>query len=242
MPPTITMACNIYQEGNAVHGLLESASQFFDEVFFFHTGPNGRHSTDGTIEAIEKWHARLEFGSIDDGFGAIRTELIRRSRCDWVMILDADERFYPMVPLLNCEGHEKYPDVQAPNLKTTHEKWLDQGAMLRDLLTQDFDVIRTCRRHWFDHTWKRPCQNFRVIADWQCRVLKNNGRVGFNTNVKMHEQLTGAQRIWSGDAHVYGPYHDHFHCHYKPMEPEQRKEDIAIYDALHEGRPMPPPR
>lgn len=240
------MACNVYNECNAIHGLLESASQFFDELYFLHCGPGGAYSNDGTIETIRKWGARIEFDSIDSGFGAIRTKLVHQSRTDWVMILDADERFYPMVPLLDVEGVEKYPDVKVPNTRALNPRWHNQGEQLRRLMDGPWDVIRTSRRHWFDHTWTRPCQNWHDIADWQARVIKNNGTIGFDQNVKMHEQIRhlrgGHVNMWQGNAKDDGPYHDHFHCFYKPMEPEQRKHDIAIYDALHANRelPMPP--
>lgn len=238
--PTIGLACNIFNEANAVHGLLESASQFFDELFFFHTGPQGAYSTDGTIEILEKWKVRLEFGSIDAGFGAVRTELVERSKCDWVMIMDADERFYRVVPQFTVAGSARYPEVADPKFDVRWRGDLNQGDLLRSIIARpEFDAVRTCRRHWFDHSWKRPCQNWTEIADWQCRILKRNGRTGFHSNVKMHEQVR-AENIWQhGASQMDGPYHDHFHCFYKPMEPEQRAHDIRIYNALHEGREIP---
>jgi len=237
---SIGLACNIFEEKNAVHGLLESASQFFDELFFFHCGPGGKYSEDGTIEILEKWGVRIEFGDIHDGFGRVRTQLVQMSNCDWVMIMDADERFYPNTPLFAVEGEEKYPDVESPNLKVTQTGWSNQGNYLRDLIKRDdIDVIRTCRRHWFDHTWKRPCQNWHHVADWQARILRTNGNVGFDPNVAMHEKLIskvgGAPRIWEEPSQGTGPYHDHFHCWYKPMEPEQRAADIEVYNRIHEG-------
>ncbi len=241
--PSITMACNIYNECNAVHGLLESASQFFDELFFFHTGPGGKYSDDGTIEILEKWGVRLEFGSLDAGFGAVRTDLIHRSKCEWVMIMDADERFYPWVPVPSVEGGEKYPEVQKPNLKVTPNLQINQAELLRSLIVRpEFDVIRTCRRHWFDHTWTRPCQNWFDIADWQCRIVRNNGKIGYDTSIRMHERLIGFEdhRMWKwNESQQRGPYHDHFHCWYKPMETEQRKQDIRYYDWLHSGSVSP---
>lgn len=241
--PGITLACNIFNEINAVHGLLETGSQFFDEIYFLHAGPNGAYSTDGTIEVIKKWGARLDFASINDGFGVIRSRLIREAKTEWVMILDADERFHPMVPLLAVDGHEKYPDVVKPNTHSHSPRWIDQGALLRGLMNGPWDVIRTCRRHWFDFTWKNPCQNWHAIADWQARTIRNNGKVGFKPDVKMHEQMVPLTCeniiMWQGNAQGDGPYHDHYHCFFKPMEPEQRKHDIQIYNAIHEGSVVP---
>jgi len=234
MPPSIGMACNIYNECNAVHGLLETASQYFDEMVFYHTGPDGVYSNDGTIEILEKWGVRLEFGNINEGFGKVRTDLVRKCSTEWVMIMDADERFYPVVPRLSCHGSEVYPKHENPKLEVGDQgSFLNQGAIMKDLISNDqFDVIRTCRRHWFDHSWTRPTQNWWEIADWQSRVIRNNGAIGYNVGHRMHEGLVGGSRAWHGNATHDGPYHDHFHCFYKPMEPEQRKQDIMIYDRL----------
>ena len=157
-----------------------------------------------------------------------------------MMILDADERFYPTVPMFDVEGDEHYPVHQNPNLKVIPRGWKDQGEFLRSVMEHpEFDGIRTCRRHWFDHTWKRPTQNWHQIADWQCRILKRTGRTGYNSSVRMHEQVV-TENMWQhGASQKDGPYHDHFHLWYKAQEPEQRQEDIRIYDALHHGRPVP---
>ncbi len=102
--PTLGVVANIYNESQALPGWLETATAFADDVRVFHAGPGGERSTDGTLEILEKWKIPVTFGSIDEGFGTVRTKTVRMSPCEWVMLLDADERFYPRLNVLTCEG------------------------------------------------------------------------------------------------------------------------------------------
>lgn len=217
------------------------ASGYFDSIVALHAGPNGRKSTDGTIETLERWGVRTVFTSIDDGFGAVRTKCLRESDTAFVMIMDADERFYPKAPILHCHGSEAYPQVQNPNVKVSHEGIYDQGQLLRQLIQTDIRAVKAVRRHWFAFGFHRPTQNWEHIPDYQLRIVKNDPDIYYKSEIRMHE------RIWDnkkgGEPHSAsfdsvdprGIFFEHFHCLYKSMEPEQRKEDIAIYDAIHSG-------
>ena len=70
------MSCNVYNDVIALRGLLEMSSEYFDELFVVHSGPNGAYSTDGTIELCEQFKVKLVFDDIDKGFGVIRSRLI----------------------------------------------------------------------------------------------------------------------------------------------------------------------
>lgn len=237
--PSIGMACNIYNDVNAVAGLLQTASEFFDEIVFFHAGPQGAYSTDGTIELIEKWKAKIVFGSMDEGFGCVRSSAIKSCSTEWVMILDADERFWPRAPLILPHG-EKDKEIHVQFFEDCY----DQGSLLRRLSRiRDIEAIYTIRRHWNDFTWKSPVQNWHTIPDWQCRVVRNLPHIGFKAEVRMHECMWDFERKapprgFRADP-FRGPFHDHYHCWFKPMERDQRAHDIAIFDAIHEGR-IPP--
>ena len=235
-------AVNVYQDNYALPGLLENASRFFDDIFIIHAGPAGKKSTDGTIETIEKWGIKHVFDDMAHGFGVIRTRLIHGSSTEWVMILDADERFNPVCPVISCEGSEQYPDVPMPNLTTTiHEPIFDQGSLLKEKINAGgFDAIRTLRRHWFDFSWKRPCQNFQTGLDWQLRIVRNLPHIGFAPGRKMHELLTNLST--GGGVHVFGNddttktfFHDHYHCWFKPMESGNNAEDMQTYRLLDEN-------
>ncbi len=235
---SIGVVCNIYQEENAIAGFMESAAGFFDDIVFLHAGPGGARSTDGTIETIEKWGARIVYGSIDDGFGTVRTQAVRLSDCEWAMILDADERFHANAPMLECDD--------ALNVRQAGEPY-NQGAWLRSIVSSpesaDIDAVCTMRRHWFDFSWKRPTQNFTAIPDLQLRIVRNIPSIIYRAYPRMHEQIIDT-RTDSEPRHfrphpAHGPFHDHYHCWFKAMEVEQRKHDIAIYNALHEEKPVP---
>lgn len=243
---SIGLACNVYNEANAISGLLENVASFFDDVVFLHAGPGGKYSTDGTIEIIQKWGARLEFGSIDEGFGVVRSRLVHMTSTEWTMILDADERFHPFAPIMHVIGSEAYPQVKEPNLQVHISGATNQGILLRQLCERnDVDAVVTARRHWFNFHWNKPCQNWMDCPDWQMRVLRNRDYIGFNPSVKMHEQCLDFRKNDSpsfarGDVEI-GPFHDHYHCYFKPMEVEQRQEDIEIYNRLAFGDHYPTP-
>lgn len=234
--PEITAVANVYNEANAIRGWLEMAcGGFFDDVLIYHTGPHGEYSNDGTIEACEKWGARIEYGSIDPGFGTVRTQAVRHVRTEWAMLMDADERFHRFAPCLVCIGAD---DIRQPEMP------YNQGDMLRHILdTPDIDGVVTVRRHWHDFTWKRPTQNWVEIHDLQMRILRNVPHVIYSEFPKMHERIidtrTGAEPRHHRATLPYGPFHDHYHCFFKLQEPEQRLHDIAIYDNLHFEREVP---
>lgn len=238
--PSITAFCNIYNDALALPGWLENVTQWADEVRVLHSGPNGKASNDGTMEVLERWGIKPVMSRIDDGFGVVRTQCIRESRTDWVAILDTDERFYSLVPILTCEGEEGYPQHLHPNLTVIRQdpEMFNQGSLLRCLMGHDVMAIRASRRHWFDYTWKRPCQNWCRIPDWQLRIVRNDPRVSYDAITKMHEKCVDSA---TGECPKYatecegdprGIFIDHFHCFWKPQEPEQRREDIDIYNAL----------
>lgn len=273
MTVTIGLVANVYNEVNALPGWLETHLPFFDDVRVLHAGPSGERSNDGTIEILEKWRVPVEFCAIDDGFGVVRTRAIRMSPCDYVMILDADERFYHTHRVLTCTGESTpHSEVDAilqmydfRDLETMIPNWenvarlganlrvdvgetYNQGEWLRDILTEFThkeptrrpDAVATIRRHWHDFSFGRPTQNWHTDPDWQLRLVRNDQSIEFDRDQRMHERLRGhnPERIVYA-THANGPFFDHFHFTFKRMEQEQRAHDVAIYDAVHEGRKPP---
>lgn len=255
MTVSLGLVANIYQESNALLGWLETHTPFFDDVRVLHAGPQGARSNDGTIEILEKWRIPVEFGTIDDGFGAVRTRAIRMSPCNYVMILDADERFYPLARSLICDGEAtpqaevdrilngydfrggKRPDwgkieMLGASLRIEEGAVYDQGARLREIIeTERPDVVCSIRRHWHDTTLTRPTQNWMLDPDWQARIVRNSPDVYYDSTTRMHEKLVGAQTAYHGEMRR-GPFFEHFHFAFKRMEEAQRSHDVDIYDAL----------
>lgn len=264
MPVTLGVVCNVFNEINALPGWLEAASVMFDDIQCVHAGPGGVESTDGTIELLDKWRIPIHRMKIDEGFGIVRTAAIRASKCDFVCILDADERLYRWAPQLICNG-ESTPGDEVSRILQEYDSrdhnhipsnWenvaklgaklsvhfdgvYDQGAWLRDIIEHgSLDGVATIRRHWHDFSWKRPTQNWHQIPDHQLRLVRNHPSIHFDANVRMHESLIGAENVYRPNQR-HGPFFDHFHLHFKRMEPEQRAHDCRVYDALHEGREVP---
>jgi len=263
MPPTIGLVANVFQEANALPGWIETHLPFFDDVRVTHSGPQGQYSTDGTIELLEKWKIPVDFDSIDDGFGAVRSRTMHRSPCDYVMLLDADERFFPVHRIMNCSGKSTpHSEVDAilqtydfHDLNTMIPNWenvarlgaelvvnfdtiYDQGQRLRDLLSERPDAVCTMRRHWHDFSFKKPTQNWHTDPDWQMRTIRNHPSIHFSADTRMHERLVCDGNSFNTLKPVF-LYFDHFHFTFKRMEQWQRGHDLAIYNAIHEGK-VPP--
>lgn len=259
---SIGLVANVYNEANALPGWLETHLPFFDDVRVLHAGPSGAYSDDGTIEILQKWNVPVQFCAIDEGFGAVRTRALRMSPCDYIMLLDADERFYPVHRILACSGESTpqsevdwilqsydFRGVNLPNwenvsklganLRVSHGSVYNQGDQLRRRLDEDRpDALCTIRRHWHDLSFRRPTQNWHTDPDWQMRLVRNHPDIRFDPEKRMHEQLLGASKAVRADQ-AFGPFFDHFHFTFKRMEQEQRAHDIAIYDAIHEGKEPP---
>lgn len=260
MTITIGLVANIFQEANALPGWLEAHLPYFDDVRVYHAGPQGAYSDDGTIEILEKWRVPVVFGAIDEGFGIVRTKALRMSPCDYVMLLDADERFFHAHRVLTCSG-ESTPHSEVDSILQTYDhrdlkthipNWenlarlgaklhvavgevYDQGARLRaDLDLHRPDAVATVRRHWHGLGFARPTQNWHTDPDWQMRLVRNHPDIYFEPSIRMHERLLGAHRVSHADT-THGPFFDHFHFHFKRMEQEQRAHDVAIYDRIHTG-------
>ena len=261
---SIGVCANVYNEAHAIGGFLESALKWADDVRIFHAGPQGAYSNDGTIEIIEKWKVPITFGSIDEGFGIVRTAAIRFSPCEWVCVLDADERIERFAPLLTCHGQSTPPDeanailqsYDFRDLKTMIPNWenvkrlganlsvsvdgaYDQIAFLRNIIeTEPVDAVITVRRHWHDFTWKRPTQNWHTDPDWQMQCVRNVDYIHYNANTRMHEQLMGVRNPWR-PRDAMGPFFDHFHFSFKAMAMENRAHAVKIYDKIHAGEKPP---
>lgn len=247
MSESIGLAVNFYREPNTLPGLLELSSRFFDDMLFISAPPSGAKPDDESIEILKKWGAKILYSNIDDGFGTLRSLCIHKSSTEWVMIMDCDERFFPNLPVLECHGTGRYPEDHNPDLSVgIAEPSYNQGQLLRDVIkneTKNADAIRTVRRHWMDWGMHRPCQDWNAYPDWQLRIMRNRPYIGYRTDKKMHEAAldtrTNKDPIYATANERRGPFHDHFHVPAKLMEPDQRQEDIRIYDALDQNKPLP---
>lgn len=263
MSITLGAVANVFNEVNALPGWLENVTSFADHVAVYHSGPGGRWSDDGTMEVLQKWKIPVHRGTIDDGFGVARTATLRCSPCDWVMLLDADERFYSFVPTMRCSGENTPPDVegqvlyeydrgvQGDGVPSNWENLHLLGKNLEVTFTGDAynqlawlkgdlahhtkaNAYTMIRRHWHDFSWKRPTQNWHLRPDFQNRLVRNLESVRFDPNTRMHERLLGADnRISPNQTH--GPFIDHYHLAFKRMAPADRRFKVGVYDAIDRG-------
>lgn len=242
---TLGAVCHFHAEANALPGFIAEAERTFDEIVLVSSPMDGTPPDPETIRIAEASGHKLIYDTLSQGFGALRTRCISYSSCDWVMILDADERVWSGLPRLSCEGVEKFPDTTTPRLAVSRGNHIDQRTLLRNTLIQaeHEGSLAVCmpRRHWFGAPgeWDRPCQNWRMEYDWQLRCIRNTPFVFFDPGVRMHERLLDT-RTWADPKFLRvtsenGPFIDHYSHHYRAMEPEQNTEDIATYEALAPG-------
>lgn len=250
---TIAITANVYNDALALPGWLESATAFADEVCVYHTGPGGKWSDDGTIEILEKWKVPFTFGDINEGFGEVRTKAVRLCSSDWVMVLDADERFMQFVPVLSCDGVSLVPPVHRqvlqdydgqseeacpwnwenvhnlnPTIEVTAGKPYDQGAKLRSMIANEpgLDAVVSTRRQWRDMTLLKPSQNWVTQPDYQTRIVRNSPDIFWRN--KMHETLIGVKKSIS-PAMMLDIFFEHHHLWFKGTNPAQRAKDIETY-------------
>lgn len=241
---SIALSVNVYQDAAALRGLLELGSRYFDNIFILHTGPGGVKSTDGTIELCESFGIKPVFDDIQRGFGAIRTRLIRDCGCEWAMIMDADERFYPQIQVITCEGEDRYPAVKDPKITVTkHPQIIDQGAHIKNQIKNpELMAIRATRRHWFDFTMTKLCENYMTIFDHQLRIVRNSPHISYSK--AMHEALwddrTGKTPKFLEQDPTGGPFYEHFHMWFRRSQPGHKESNEQNYARLERGEPMIP--
>lgn len=243
MSESIGIVCNFFREPNMLPGWLESASRFFDEIVCVSAPPSGAPPDEESIEICRKWGAHVIFDKIDDGFGALRTRCLHALSTEWGMISDADERFLSVLPVYELHGQGRYPDQADPGLSVgIKEPAFNQGDLLRRLVKDaaNVDAVRFIRRHWMTFNFNRPCQRWDDHPDWQLRFLRRRDYIGYASDVRMHERCrdfrVDADPSFVTAEPVYGPFVEHLHVPAKKLEPEQRKQDIEIYDRLEKGR------
>jgi hypothetical protein len=244
----ISAVCHFHNERHALPGFIETAERMFDEIVLVSSPMDGTPADPETIAIAEASGHKLIHDTLSQGFGALRTRCIGYSSCEWVMILDADERVWPLAPILGVTGTGKFPETLTPDLHVSNQTGaggnVNQREKLRHLIghaeAEQALAICVSRRHWFGAPgeWDRPCQNWHAEHDWQLRLLKNTPFLCYDPEVKMHERLiwtpTWAEpkfiRVTDGSLYI-----DHYSHHYRAMEPEQNTEDIATYEALMPG-------
>lgn len=242
---SIAACWNVYRDAKALRGSLELASSYFDNLFVILTPPGGEaNKDDETCDLLREFGIDPKFGDINEGFGVIRSRLIHECGCDWAFLMDADERFYPSQFQLRCEGDERYPGIRHPALTVrTSKELICPGNHLRELMKlPDIDAIKTIRRHWLTFDMKHPAQNWEQHPDWQLRIVRNVAEIGYERSRRMHERIIDKRR--NGEPRSFqasvpgGPFHDHFHCHFRHAHPGTKERNEAEYQKLERGEPM----
>jgi tetratricopeptide (TPR) repeat protein len=85
---TISACLMVKNEEEMLPGCLDSVRDWVDEIIVVDTG-----STDRTVEIAESYGARVYYQPWEGDFSKHRNYTMELATCDWIFIIDADERF-----------------------------------------------------------------------------------------------------------------------------------------------------
>jgi len=242
MNTSLALAVNFHNDANAMRGLLETGSSFFDNIFALDSSPDGRFSTDGSCELLESFGVKPILDDLNKGFGRIRTRLLHECGCEWCCIMDCDERFLPQVQAMTCEGTERYPAQENPKLLVTKlPDIINQGAHVKNQINNpELMALRFTRRHWCDFTMTKPAENWMTWWDHQLRCVRNHPSIHYT--LSMHEALiderTGKTPVFLEQDPIGGPHVEHMHVFFRRAYPGTKQFNEENYARLSRGEPM----
>jgi len=94
---TVSACMIVKDEEKLLPGCLESVRDWVDEIIVVDTG-----SSDRTVEIAESFGAKIFHQPWEGNFSKHRNYSVEQATCDWVFIIDADERF----------EHEDIPEIR----------------------------------------------------------------------------------------------------------------------------------
>jgi tetratricopeptide (TPR) repeat protein len=107
MSPTIELSMIVKNEASSLARTLDSVLPFIDRIVIGDTG-----STDATLEIARRYGAEIIAVPWEQDFARARNHVLERSRCDWVLVLDADEMLDAEAPTTIPKLIER-PDIFA---------------------------------------------------------------------------------------------------------------------------------
>lgn len=248
----LCIAANVKDEQFIIADWCET-HRYADELLIVDTG-----SGDDTVAIAEQSGAHIRHADINEGYGVVRTACITFAAelgCDWVMILDADERVYRWVPELRLEAYETARDMTlewpaGPGAPTHCEykairtgRMIHQEGIIRGCIENEhIAAYQMRRRHWFCTLLQHPCQSWidwdesGGIADFQHRFCRTDGRHFYTRMV--HEMLRrvsdGGPPEPAGTFGPDGPVIDHHHVALKRLTPGRAEAVTALSDILYQ--------
>ncbi|HPH98252.1 MAG TPA: glycosyltransferase [Anaerolineaceae bacterium] len=88
--PSVSLCMITKNEEANIADCIHSVKDLVSEIIVVDTG-----STDRTVDIARSLGARVEFFTWVDDFSAARNESIKYATCDWILVLDADDRVLP---------------------------------------------------------------------------------------------------------------------------------------------------
>lgn len=103
---TVSACIMVKNEEEMLPGCLDSLREWVDEIIIVDTG-----STDRTLEIAENYGAKIYHHPWEDSFSQARNYTLQYATCDWILVIDADERIVEEdVPqIIQMLNQEQFP-------------------------------------------------------------------------------------------------------------------------------------
>jgi tetratricopeptide (TPR) repeat protein len=124
---TISLCIIAKDEESMLPDLFESVKGAVDEIVFVDTG-----SQDATVQIASQAGARVFHQAWADDFSAARNYALAQARCDWILVLDCDERLAPgaAIALRQAVARDDFDLGRLPLHNASH-----LGASVPDVLS-----------------------------------------------------------------------------------------------------------
>ena len=99
MKPTVELSMIVKDEAATLARCINSVSSCVDRVVVGDTG-----STDATAEIARKCGAEVVQIPWEQDFARARNRVLACAKCDWILVLDADE-------MLDAQGRQRLPEL-----------------------------------------------------------------------------------------------------------------------------------
>jgi glycosyltransferase involved in cell wall biosynthesis len=218
--PSLELSMIVKNGAATLARCLASARGLVDEIVIGDTG-----STDDTVEIARSFGARVFDMGWEDDFSRARNAVLEKSRCDWVLVLDADE-------MLDGEAMEAVPPLLACPEVCSYEVW--KWHYVRSLNSRSGDRAAEVNPVRLKEAEEYPA----YTSSLSTLLFRRHAGIRFERRV--HESVAESMRRL-GRKTAAAPFVVH-HFGFVEGGEESRREKNEFYQRLGEAKVRENPR